>query len=135
MTTPQPEQMSWFGPALAAIIRSSASLAVQIELVALFNFAFILPLLVVLYPPTQTALLNRALRLVRRPPLEHALSTRGVLTGLAWGGVSWLLLGMHIWLLARDLCNYEYMELPFLLLEEDEERLFAEPAALLRGDL
>jgi Sap, sulfolipid-1-addressing protein len=34
--------------ALAAIIRSSASLAVQIELVALFNLAFILPLLVIL---------------------------------------------------------------------------------------
>jgi len=69
----------------------------------LWLLSLILPLLVVMYPPTQTALLNRALRVVRRPPLEHALSMRGVLTGLAWGGVSWLLLGMHVWLLARDL--------------------------------
>jgi glycerol-1-phosphate dehydrogenase [NAD(P)+] len=39
------------------------------------------------------------------------------------------------WLLAHHLRGDEFLELPFLLLAEDEERLFAEPEALLRGDL
>ena len=39
------------------------------------------------------------------------------------------------WLLAHHLRGDEFMDLPFLLLAEDEERLFAEPEALLRGDL
>jgi glycerol-1-phosphate dehydrogenase [NAD(P)+] len=39
------------------------------------------------------------------------------------------------WLLAHHLRGDEYMELPFLLLAEDEKRLFAEPEALLSGDL
>jgi glycerol-1-phosphate dehydrogenase [NAD(P)+] len=39
------------------------------------------------------------------------------------------------WLLAHHLRGDEFMDLPFLLLEEDEQRLFAEPEALLRGDL
>ncbi|MGA2478893.1 MAG: iron-containing alcohol dehydrogenase [Spirochaetia bacterium] len=39
------------------------------------------------------------------------------------------------WLLAHHLRGDQFLELPFLLLAEDEERLFAEPEALLRGDL
>ena len=55
--------------ALAAIIRSSESLAVQIELVALFNLAFILPLLVIL-----------GIRAVAGPRAEALLDlTRGAL--------------------------------------------------------
>jgi glycosyltransferase 2 family protein len=60
-------------------------------------------LLFVLHPPVLTRLLNAALRLIRREPLEHVLSARGTLSGLAWGLLSWLLLGVHIWLLAGDL--------------------------------
>jgi len=69
----------------------------------LWLLLLILPLLVVLYPPVLTALLNRALRLVHREPLEHALSARGVAGAMVWGAVSWVLLGVHIWLIARDL--------------------------------
>jgi len=39
------------------------------------------------------------------------------------------------WLLAHIVRGDPYMELPFLLLSEDEERLFSEPEALLRGDI
>ena len=39
------------------------------------------------------------------------------------------------WLLAHHLRGDDFMDLPFLLLAEDEPRLFAEPEALLRGDL
>ena len=55
--------------ALAAIVGSSATLAVQLELVALFNVAFVLPLLVIL-----------ATRLLAGPRSERLLElTRGVL--------------------------------------------------------
>jgi glycosyltransferase 2 family protein len=69
----------------------------------LWLLLLIIPLVVILYPPMLTALLNRTLHLMRRPPMEHALSERGVVIALAWGAVSWLFLGLHIWLLARDL--------------------------------
>ena len=39
------------------------------------------------------------------------------------------------WLLAHLVRGDPYMELPFLLLSEDEERLVAEPEALLGGDM
>jgi glycerol-1-phosphate dehydrogenase [NAD(P)+] len=39
------------------------------------------------------------------------------------------------WLLAHFVRGDPYMELPFLLLSEDEDRLLAEPEAPLRGDL
>lgn len=39
------------------------------------------------------------------------------------------------WLLAHLLAGRPYREAPFVLLAEDEEGLFAEPEALLRGDL
>lgn len=60
-----------------------------------------LPVLVVLLVP---AVLNRlisvALRVTRRPPLEHELSTGGTLAAVAWSFVAWLLAGLHLWLLA-----------------------------------
>jgi glycerol-1-phosphate dehydrogenase [NAD(P)+] len=39
------------------------------------------------------------------------------------------------WLLANRLRGDEFLELPYILLAEDEKQLFAEPEALLRGDL
>jgi hypothetical protein len=59
--------------------------------------------LVALHPRVLTSGVDRGLRLTRGEPLEHPLTARGVLTALAWGGVSWLFLGVHIWLLAREL--------------------------------
>jgi uncharacterized membrane protein YbhN (UPF0104 family) len=56
-----------------------------------------------LHPPLLSALLNRALRLVRREPLERPISRRGVLTAIGWNLVAWLCYGGHVWLLARDL--------------------------------
>ena len=55
--------------ALAAIVRSSAALVTQLELVALFNLAFILPLLAIL-----------GVRLLAGPRSERLLQlTRGAL--------------------------------------------------------
>ncbi len=58
---------------------------------------------VVLHPPYLTVIVNRGLRLLRKEPLEHALSARGVLTGVGWATACWLLHGVQVWLLARDL--------------------------------
>lgn len=69
----------------------------------LWLLLLLVPLLVILYPPLLTAVLNLGLKLIRRPPLEHPLTLRGVGFALGWGVVSWLLLGVHVWLLARDL--------------------------------
>ena len=59
------------------------------------------PLLVVLAWP---ALLNRiialGMRLLHRPPLEHSLSARAVLTTVVLYAVAWLLFGLHIFVLA-----------------------------------
>jgi glycosyltransferase 2 family protein len=59
------------------------------------------PLLAVLVWP---ALLNRmiaqGLRMLRRPPLEHSLSARAILTTVILYAVAWLLFGLHIVVLA-----------------------------------
>lgn len=61
---------------------------------------WLLPLLVVLALP---AVINRmaalALRLLRRPPLDHPLTSRGAVAALSWAVVGWLLAGAHVWLL------------------------------------
>jgi Sap, sulfolipid-1-addressing protein len=63
-----PTALPYFA-ALAAIVGSSAALATQLELVALFNFAFVLPLLAIL-----------SLRLLAGPRSEHLLElTQGAL--------------------------------------------------------
>ena len=52
-----------------------------------------------LRPRTLTALLNLLLRVVRRQPLEVALSGRGMLVVTGWLAVSWLLIGLHCYVL------------------------------------
>ncbi|MGO1584260.1 MAG: lysylphosphatidylglycerol synthase transmembrane domain-containing protein [Actinomycetaceae bacterium] len=60
-----------------------------------------LPLfVVVLLPPVLNRILSVALRLIKRPPLEHPLSAGGILRAAAWAVVGWLLAGTQVWLLA-----------------------------------
>jgi uncharacterized membrane protein YbhN (UPF0104 family) len=64
----------------------------------------VLPIAVlVLSPPVLNPLLAQALRLVRRPPLTQRLGGRAVLRIASYAAVAHLLLGLHVWLLARDL--------------------------------
>ncbi len=58
---------------------------------------------VLLYPPVLNRLLGLALRLARREPMPNPLSLPGVLRAVGWGLVSWLLYGIHVWVLARML--------------------------------
>ena len=48
-------------------------------------------------------LVDRLLRLFRRPPLEQGFTARGLLRAELWALVSWLLFGLQLWLVAREL--------------------------------
>ncbi|GLW61779.1 membrane protein [Actinomadura rubrobrunea] len=56
-------------------------------------------LLGALHPRIVTWFLNTALRLVRRPPLEHAVGLGVTLRAVAWTMLAWALFGVHTWLL------------------------------------
>jgi glycosyltransferase 2 family protein len=60
-------------------------------------------LLILLHPRLLNLVLDRLLRLARRPPLEQPLTGRAVATALAWAFASWIMYGLQIWLLATRL--------------------------------
>jgi glycosyltransferase 2 family protein len=57
-------------------------------------------ILVCLHPKVLNQILDRTLRLARRPPLERPLSGRVVAAALAWSFSTWIGYGLQIWLLA-----------------------------------
>jgi glycosyltransferase 2 family protein len=57
-------------------------------------------LLICLHPKVLNQVLDRVLRLARRPPLERPLSGRVVAGALAWSFSTWIGYGLQIWLLA-----------------------------------
>jgi glycosyltransferase 2 family protein len=63
-------------------------------------FLFAPVLLVCLLPQVLNRVLDRLLRLARRPPLDQPLPGRAVAAALAWALASWALFGLQIWLLA-----------------------------------
>jgi hypothetical protein len=66
--------------------------------------AAVIPLgALLLRPASFNAVAGRLLRLLRRPALDHPLSARGLLSSVGWLGTAWLLYGLHVWALARDL--------------------------------
>jgi glycosyltransferase 2 family protein len=56
-----------------------------------------------LHPRVLNALVSRALRLARREPLERGLSGRAIAGTMTSFVLAWLLLGLHVWVLATDL--------------------------------
>jgi len=58
---------------------------------------------VCLHPRLLNRILDRVLRLARRPPLEQPLSGRSVATALGWAAVVWIFFGLQIWLLGSRL--------------------------------
>ncbi len=62
----------------------------------------LLPLAGLLHPRPLNALLDRGLRLLRRPGLDQPLTGRGIARALGWCLSSWVLLGLHVWALCRD---------------------------------
>jgi uncharacterized membrane protein YbhN (UPF0104 family) len=60
-------------------------------------------MLAMLHPRLLNPLLDRALRLARRAPLEHPLTLRGIVATVGWSALGALFFGLHIWLIARDI--------------------------------
>jgi glycosyltransferase 2 family protein len=61
------------------------------------------PVVVVcLHPKVLNHILNRVLRLARRPPLEQPLSGRAMAAALAWSLCTWICYGLQMWLLATQ---------------------------------
>jgi uncharacterized membrane protein YbhN (UPF0104 family) len=58
---------------------------------------------VLLHPRVLNALVDRALRWGRRTPLEHRLSGRAIAVTMVAYVAAWLCLGLHVWVLVRDL--------------------------------
>lgn len=56
-------------------------------------------LLALMAPPVLNRLLGWALRRLRRPALEHDVSTRGVLANSGWSVLSWLMAGLQVYVL------------------------------------
>lgn len=57
-------------------------------------------LLVCLHPRVLNPVLDRLLRLVRRPVQEVPLTGRAVMVAMLWGLLSWTFFGLSVWLLA-----------------------------------
>jgi hypothetical protein len=76
----------------------------------------LLPLgIALLHPRVLGYGINRALRLVRREPLDRLPSRRGVLGAAAWSLGTWVCYGAHLYVLARPLAESGH-RLPLLAL-------------------
>jgi uncharacterized membrane protein YbhN (UPF0104 family) len=60
-------------------------------------------LLALLVPSVVSSLIDRGLRLLRRPGLDRPLAGRDVARGVLWALAFWLVYGGHVWLLAVGL--------------------------------
>ncbi|MEO3871293.1 lysylphosphatidylglycerol synthase transmembrane domain-containing protein [Nonomuraea sp. B12E4] len=58
------------------------------------------PLLVVLEPKVINGLIGYALRRLKREPLDHPLTRRGMLTALGWALAGWAAYGVHLYFVA-----------------------------------
>ena len=56
-----------------------------------------------LHPRVLNALVGRMLRLARREPLDRGLSGRAIAVTMTSFVLAWLVLGLHVWVLATDL--------------------------------
>jgi uncharacterized membrane protein YbhN (UPF0104 family) len=54
------------------------------------------------YPPLLTWIVDRAMRVLRRPPLDRPITWRPILSSMAWCVAGYLTAGLHVWLLVRS---------------------------------
>jgi glycosyltransferase 2 family protein len=55
------------------------------------------------HPKILTRIVDAILKVLRKPPLPHAFSWRGILQAFGWLLMTWFLYGVHLWLLANSL--------------------------------
>jgi glycosyltransferase 2 family protein len=96
--------------AIAAVVLPLASAAAALQYWWVLAIAPVIA--VCLSPPVLGRLLDRALILARRQPLERRPSLRGIARALGWAALGWLLWGLQAWLLIRDLTGLEARALP-----------------------
>jgi uncharacterized membrane protein YbhN (UPF0104 family) len=82
--------------ALPTLLRKEGSGAASLLLV-------VPVVLVLLVPRVINSLLNRALRLLRREPLDTAIEGRDIVRGSLWTLVYFVVQGSHVWVLAMGL--------------------------------
>ncbi|GGM05002.1 MULTISPECIES: lysylphosphatidylglycerol synthase transmembrane domain-containing protein [Micromonospora] len=88
-------------PSLREAVGSDSTYADSVR-VALWIVAVLFPIaLLCAVPRVLTALVQLALRLLRRPPLTHRLTWPGVLRVIGWSALGYSLFGVHLWLLAN----------------------------------
>jgi uncharacterized membrane protein YbhN (UPF0104 family) len=70
------------------------------------------PALICLYPPLTGYLLDRALRLAKRPPLERRIGAAGMARAVGWSLLGWVFYGVHAWLLVSGVTGRGVSVLP-----------------------
>jgi glycosyltransferase 2 family protein len=70
------------------------------------------PALIGLYPPVTCWVLDRVLRLAKRPPLERRISGPGMIRAVAWSLLGWAFFSVHAWLLVADMTGKGTSVLP-----------------------
>ncbi|MET7399851.1 lysylphosphatidylglycerol synthase transmembrane domain-containing protein [Dactylosporangium sp. NPDC005572] len=70
--------------------------------IAVWSAVVLLPFaLVCCYPPVLTWVVNKAMRLLRRAPLDRPIGWRPIVESLLWCTVGYIAAGVHVWLLMR----------------------------------
>lgn len=81
----------------------------QVSTVAAVAVIALVPIaLVCAYPSVLTHLVNLALKILRRPPLNAPLTVRKIGLALGWCGASWVLYGIHLWILASSTAGFHF---------------------------
>jgi glycosyltransferase 2 family protein len=100
---------------LVGILVSVAALPALLQAegrVVLLGLLAVPVLLALLVPRVLNGLLERALRLLRRPGLEMPLSGRDMTRGVGWAIAFWIVYGGHVWVLAVGLGADPWRTLP-----------------------
>lgn len=89
-------------PSLLSVTAADDSSYAESVRVALYLVAMLVPIaLICAIPSVLTRLIQLALKLLRRPPLQHRLTLPGVLRVISWSALGYTLFGVHLWLLAN----------------------------------
>ncbi len=100
---------------LVGILVGAAALPALLEAegrVVLLGLLAVPVLLALLVPRVLNTLLDRALRLLRRPGLDSPLSGRDMARGVGWAIAFWVVYGGHVWVLAVGLGADPWQALP-----------------------
>jgi glycosyltransferase 2 family protein len=99
--------LCWIGLSLSSALTVGLvglPVIAQADTPILWGLVGLLPIaLACSHPKLLTRIVDVILRLLRKPPLPHVFTWRGVLQSFGWLLVTWLCYGWHLWLLANSL--------------------------------